>query len=149
MLRCAVAIALLVSCVSASCPFRRQAERAKNPSDPFMQRALQEASKGAFCGPPLCEPSKNGRRLLSEATVGANGYPTLAQTTVDAIEASFCTLVDTATGDGTCSVTAGLGGGQAGKGGKGGKGGQVGEGDSANEGGSGARCFDMCFFSTG
>jgi len=107
-----VALACIVALSDASCPLTRMSRRADQPSDPAMQRALEEASKGEFCGAPLCEPMAGGkRRLLSGATVGSNGFPTLEQSTVDAIEAAFCTVVDgTRTNDrnGACSVTTGL-----------------------------------------
>lgn len=73
--------------------------RAEAKKDPLMARAL-EIGKEEFCGLPHCNPA-NGRKLLTAIEVGSNGFPTLKQTTVDAIEEDFCKLVPTQGNDRT------------------------------------------------
>lgn len=102
----ALCVAIVAAVCLASCPFSRMQRRSELLDDPLKARALDVAAhRSSLIG--------NNRRLLSNAKLMANGYPTLEQSTIDDIETDFCLLVDT-TIDSTrnvCSISGGLTGG--------------------------------------
>merc|ERR1712086_368293 len=102
----ALCVAAVAAVCLASCPFSRMQRRSELSDDPLKARALDVAAhRSSLIG--------NSRRLLSNAKLMANGYPTLEQSTIDDIETDFCLLVDT-TIDSTrnvCSISGGLTGG--------------------------------------
>ena len=76
-------------------PWKRLAKEPSVVSTPACPYCLLNFAKST--GPPLCDPTADtSRRILSLAGVEmmSNGFPTLSQTTVDAIEADFCQIVD-------------------------------------------------------
>jgi hypothetical protein len=93
MLTRSVGILCALAYAYAACPFGNLQSRAEAETDPLMTRAL-EIGKQEFCGLPLCNPA-TGRKLLTKVAVGSNGFPTLKQSTVTAIENDFCALVPT------------------------------------------------------